>query len=417
MHTWLLLSGISRARSLHRLRPDGKVVFGGRKSLIERSLGKSTELEWKQKRLSPLIIEGHAKSYGTQGGNHLVTLDAHHTQLIFHGPEGKDFVLALRLSGRSRSYRRQLDQLQLRCETRRDTPFTVSLTDTEVSISWEARIPPPESGASPQRAVSLDLNPSRIGWTVVERRSQGCSCIAWGIFEYPELNCRLKVASTDYRAIAQNHKRAHELSILAKSVALIGRHYAAQTVVTERFHLPAQDHGRGRRFNRLLNQCWFKRGFLQPLQRRLDEGGLRLAQVNPAYSSRIGNLLWADSLQIPDPACAALEIGRRFLDPLPFTPDTRMPPPKPNADRQRKDGRRATEQSAALSGWKRVWSQLNPLARDTPRQAWRRWRRFLPSGLPRRPSVREQRSYVLHLDSRSGTSDAFGLDFNLLGAE
>jgi hypothetical protein len=76
-----------------------------------------------------------------------------------------------------------------------------------------------------------------------------------------------------------------------------------------------------------------------------------------------------------------------------------------------------TEQSAALGGWKRVWSQLNPLARDTPRQAWRRRRRFLPSGLSRRLSVREQRSQVLHFDPRSGTSDVFGLDFNLLGAD
>ena len=393
------------------------VVFGGRKALIERSRGKITESEWKHKRLSPLIIEGHAKSFGHQGGNHLVTLDARHTQLIFHGPERKNYIFALRLSRRSRSYRRRLEQLQLRCETQRDTPFSVSLTDTEVSISWETRISPQESVADPRRTVSLDLNPSRIGWTVGEKSKPGCRCLAWGIFEFPELNRRLRVASTDRRAIAQNDKRAYELSILAKSVALIAHHYAAQTVVTERLQLLAQDHGRGRRFNRLLNQCWFKRGFLQPLQRRLEEGGLRLAQVNPAYSSRIGNLLWADSLQIPDPACAALEIGRRFHDPLPPTPDTRKPPSKPNADRLRKDGRRVTEQSAALGGWKRVWSQLNPLARDTPRQAWRRRRRFLPSGLSRRLSVREQRSQVLHFDPRSGTSDVFGLDFNLLGAD
>ena len=68
----------------------------------------------------------------------------------------------------------------------------------------------------------------------------------------------------------------------------------------------------------------------------------------------------------------------------------------------------------ALGGWSRVWRQLNPTARDTPRRTRRRWREPLRSGPPRRPSVREQRSQVLCLDPRAGTSDVFGFDFNLL---
>jgi hypothetical protein len=178
--------------------------------------------------------------------------------------------------------------------------------------------------------------------------------------------------------------------------------------------IAAKDHGKGRRFNRLVNQCWFRTGLLQPLLRRLEEAGIRHAEVNPAYSSLIGNKLWADSMSIPDPACAALELGRRFLCPLIFTQDTRICPAKPNDGRQRKDGRRAAERSAALAGWSRVWRQLNPTVRDTPRRARRRLFAPLHSGPPRRPSVREERSQVLNFDPRSGTSDVFGFDFNLL---
>src|ERR1017187_5882595 len=75
LHTWLLLSGISKAAALYERRPDGKGVFGGKRSLVERSQGKLTEDEWKAKRLCPLMIEGHARSFGRQGGNRLVTLD------------------------------------------------------------------------------------------------------------------------------------------------------------------------------------------------------------------------------------------------------------------------------------------------------------------------------------------------------
>ena len=414
LHTWLLLSGISKARALYALRPDGKAVFGGRRRLIERSQGKITPEEWKAKRLWPLAIEGHARSFGSQGGNHLVTLDMAKKRLVVHGPDKTDYELKLRLSGRSHCYRRRLVALQERCETLRDTPFSVSISADEIRISWDDRTTF-QSSPKPGRILSLDLNPNRIGWTVVEGAdAQRCRCIAWGVFEYTRLNRRTKLASDDPRSIALNHKRRHELSLIAKEVALLARHYRAAAAVTERLSIGAKDHGKGRRFNRLLNQCWFRAGLLQPLFRRLKEAGIEHAEVDPAYSSLIGNKLWADSMNIPDPACAALELGRRCLHPLTFTPDTRTSPPKPNDGRQRKDGRRAAERSAALGGWGRVWRHLNPTARDTPRRARRRLREPLRFGLPRRLSVREQRSHVLCLDPRSGASEIFGCDFSPL---
>jgi hypothetical protein len=262
------------------------------------------------------------------------------------------------------------------------------------------------------------LNPNRIGWSVVEKASDcQCRCIAWGVFEYPTLNRRLKLPTEDPRAVAQNRKRRHELAILAKKVVLTAVHHRAGRIATERLEIPFKDHGRGRRFNRLLNHCWFKQGFLSPMIRRIEEVGLVHVQVNSAYSSKVGNELWADVLDIPDPACAALELGRRTLHPLPFMPDTRSNPPKLNAGRQRKDGRRVPEKSGALSGWARVWRQLNPTARDIPRRAWRSRHDLLPSGPPRRPSVRELRSHVLHLDPRPGASEPFGFDFSLLLAD
>jgi len=414
LHTWLLLSGISKAKALHGLRADGKAVFGGRRRLIERSQGKITADVWKAKRLWPLAIEGHAKSFGSQGGNHLVTLDMANTRLVVHGRHKTDYELKLKLSGRSHSYRRRLVALQERCETLRDVPFSVSISDCEVRISWDVRTRIQPS-AKPGRVLSLDLNPNRIGWTVVEDAgAQDCRCIAWGVFEYSRLNRRTRLASDDPRSKALNNKRRHELALIAKQVSLLARHYQAAAAISEHLSLGAKDHGKGRRFNRLVNQCWFKAGLLQPLLRRLMEAGIAHAEVNPAFSSLIANTLWADSMNIPDPACAALELGRRYLRPLVFTPDTRTPPPKPNDGRQWKDGRRAAERSAALAGWTRVWRHINPTARDTPRRARMRLREPLPFGLPRRLSVREQRSEVLCLDPRPGAPDVFGCDFNLL---
>ncbi len=287
MHTWLLLSGITKARALHRLRPDGKVVFGGRRRLIERSQGKITSEEWKAKRLWPLTIEGHAKSYGKQGGNHLVTLDIAQKRLVVHGPGNIDYELTLKLSGRSHAYRRRLLALQERCETVRDIPFSVTINEREVSIGWNA-IPSVASAPSkPKRVLSLDLNPGRIGWTVVED-DKGCRCVAWGVFEFSGLNRPSKLAPDEPRSKAIHNKRRYELAVLPKEIVSLARHYEVAAVVFEKLSLGAKDHGKGRRFNRLVNQCWFRAGFLQPLLRRIEEAGFAHHEVNPAYSSLIG---------------------------------------------------------------------------------------------------------------------------------
>jgi hypothetical protein len=416
-HTWLLLSGISKAKALHKLRPDGKVVFGGRKRLIERSQGKIGAGDWKDFRLMPLVIEGHARSYGPQGGNHLVSLDAAGRCLTYHA-SSKDFVLNLRISGRSRSYLKRLQALQARCESHRDTPFSVSIREKEVCLTWDIPSGSTQFGMNPDRVLALDLNPNRIGWAVVNREGQAqCRCVAWGIFEYPQLNRGLGVCSQDPRAIALHNKRGHELAILAKRLVEIALHHKAGTVATERLTIEAKNHRVGRRFNRLVNNGWFRNGFLRPLRRRIADIGLRHQELNPAYSSLIGNAFWADALQVPDPACAALELGRRQLHPLLFRQESPVPLPLNNVDRQRKDGRRAPEKSGAFSEWARVWRNLKPMVRDTPCQIRRRLPDSLRFGSPRRHSIQEQRSLVSLLDPRPGTSEPFGFDFNLLFAD
>ena len=412
LHTWLLLSAMSKASSLYELRPDGGVVFGGKRWLVARSQGRISARDWKARRLCPLWIEGHARSFGTQGGNHLVSLDMAASRLIVHCGE-VDYALRLKLSGRSRAYRRRLMELQDRCEKLRDTPFSIGLTDREARIGWKSQAPVPHAGR-PDRALCLDLNPNRIGWAVVQRAGAHQSrSIAWGTFEYAQLNRRLGVKSNDPGTIAQDNKRRYELAVLARRIAQIGVRQKAGTVVTERLNLRPRSKGRG--FNRLVHRCWFRNGFVQPLRRRLEESGLAHREVNPAYSSLIGNGLWAEELNTPDPACAALELGRRFFDPL--AQDTREPPPMPNGGRLRKDGRRAAESSAALGGWARVWRKLNPTARDTPRRVRRRLRTDLRFGPPRRPSIEEIRSQVANFDPRPGASAPFGFDFSTLLAD
>lgn len=419
LHTWLILSGMKKANALHERDPSGKVIFGGRKAFLDRTQGKISREEWRSARLMPLYIEGHARSYGPQGGNHLVTLDMASDRVIYHGPGGQDFPLKLRLSQKSREYRRLLFKLQARCETLRDVPFTITITETEIALCWSMP-PAPAARGIAGRVLALDLNPERLGWAVVEKGQTGlgsCRCVAWGVFEYPDFAKRLGLASDDPRSLAHNHKRRFELAILAKKVAILSKHYRVCATVTERLNLGPKDHGKGRRFNRLINQIWFRRGLLEPLMRRLGAVGISHMEVTPAYSSKLGNHLWADALRIPDPACAAVELGRRAVWPVrfPAPQGDALQPTKPNARRQRKDGAPVKPRKGpALGGWHIVWSQLQPKAADTRRRSRAALRPLLPPGNPRLAPLVNRRSKVLRYELREGTSLPFGQDLHAL---
>ena len=420
--TWLTLSGMKKAAAVHARFPQGKVVFGSRRALVDRAQDRISSAEWRSARLMPLYVEGHARSYGSQGGNHLVTLDLAADRVIYHGPDGIDYPLRLLLSRKSREYRRRLNDLQARCETLRDTPFTVSINEQEIALTWKEPAAAIASGIA-GRVLALDLNPAKLGWAVVERDSTelgSCRCIAWGIFEFSEFSRRLGLASDDPRSISFSCKRRHELAILSKKATLLAKHYRVSAVITERLTIGPKDHGKGRRFNRLINKVWFRRGLLEPMARRLSAAGIIHTEVNPAFSSKLGNLLWADRLRIPDPACAAVEIGRRAIWRVKFSAPQKDPakPSMPNARRQRKDGARVRlRKESAPGGWRRVWSQLEPKAADARRRSRTDLRPLLPSGNPRLVPLVNPRSKVLRYEPREGASLPFGRDIHALCLE
>ena len=189
---------------MHARFPKGGIVFGGRRALVDRAQDRISREEWKSARLMPLYAEGHAKSHGSQGGNHLVTLDLAEDRVIYHGPNGTDHPLHLLLSRKSLEYRRRVNGLQARCETLRDTPFTVSITEEEIAITWADPAVATAPGIA-GRVLSIDLNPAKLGWAVVEgnlAEAGKCRCAAWGIFEFPAFARRLGLPSDDPKSIS-----------------------------------------------------------------------------------------------------------------------------------------------------------------------------------------------------------------------
>ena len=389
LDSWLTLSALKRAHALHRANPKRTVVFGGKHNLQLRGQGKITAAQWKAKRLLPLYFEGHAKSHGEQGGNRRFELDIEHNTVWFYPKAKVGLPLQIKL-GKKSNYRELLDGLQLRCTQHRDIPFTVSLTETDICISWEERVEPLKLKPNLDRVLALDLNPNRIGVAVLERDGKACKPLKWAVYDYPELNRKLGKPSDHPASFHQRHKRVYELSCMAKGITALAAHFQCSAVITEHLNLETHDHGKGRSFNRAVNNQWTRKGFVLPLVRRLEHAGIKHAEVNPAYSSKIGNLVWGWSMLIPDPACAAVELGRRFLqgDPKSFE--------RKNGGNRRKEERQAqaSRDAEARAEWKRVWNQLEPKSGDTPRCTLPALRQKFPAACPSPSPFRAPQSLV-----------------------
>ena len=391
--SWLTLSSLKRARALHRANPNRTVIFGGKRNLQLRAEGKLTAEEWKAKRLLPLYFEGHAKSYGEQGGNHRFVLDIEHNTIWFWPKAKVSIPLKIKLGSKS-NYRELLEALQFRCTWHRDTPFTISLTESEIAITWNEEIEPVKRKIDKNRVLALDLNPNRIGVAVLRKQGKSSQVLHWAIYDYPELNRKLRLASDHPKSIHQVNKRLHELSCMAREIAGLAEHFQCCRVVTERLNIETKDHDKGKSFNRAVNNQWTRKGFILPLIRRLEYSGIEHAEVNPAYSSKIGNLLWGWPNLIPDPACAAVEIGRRFLQ-----GDSRSSE-RTNGGNRRKEERqvRISQDIQARTEWKQVWNRLNPKSSDTPRCTHIALKEKFPEACPRRSPFKAPQSLVRRLE-------------------
>ena len=71
-----------------------------------------------------------------------------------------------------------------------------------------------------------------------------------------------------------------------------------------------KNHNKGKKTNKLINKQWGRNLLVRQIKKRILSSSTRYQEVNPAYSSFIGNIIFRD-LKLPDMILASIEIGRR----------------------------------------------------------------------------------------------------------
>lgn len=290
------------------LKGKDSVIFGGKQNFLLRCQGKISKEEFKQRRLQPICSIGEA----IQKGNRKFRIQDN-LNIVFQ-PDRKHHYLLI-LPNLRKNYKKDiqyLKQLQDECFI----PITYKLSLEYIYISFQD-VPIScfqETSHIADRIFAIDLNPNYIGWSVVDWKSSSdyklvdSGVISNKLINDKEKNCHLPNESKEKKYF--KNKKQFENIDSAIQLVKFANHYQCQIFAIEDLDIETKDSGKGRRFNRLINNQWNRTIFYQQLQKYCDRYEIRFQKVFANYSSFLGNLIYRET-RLPDMVLASIEIGRR----------------------------------------------------------------------------------------------------------
>lgn len=285
MDVSLQKEAINEARTFIRENQQ-KIVFGGKKNWHDYNKGLITKEEYKQRKLSGIIVRGETDS--NKKGNRKFKLDTENHQIIFKPNRETKIYCKYQKTKRDQI----LVKLQQLCELG-TTYFTVRLKPDYVYITFDETIlKEKEYKPIRKRICAIDLNPNYIA--VVVRH--GKSILHKEIIGLYNLN----KAST-------NKKKFEDYQIV-KRLIKTAKHYQCEYFAYESLNIKSGDKGIGKQYNKFCNNDWRRKRIVEGVTKWCNIIGIKIQEVIPEYSSFIGQVRNENDY---DSIAAAIEISRR----------------------------------------------------------------------------------------------------------
>ena len=288
LDSWFIQSAVKKGmgdfKSDQELKKSHR-IYGGKYFFKARAKGKITNEEWKARRLQPLYLIGESP----RNGNRKFEFD--NEMIIFKPYKGKNIEIALPLM--KKNWKKLWEQAVLMADQKL-IPITISITPEKINITfddgkvWKELKSKPKAIAT--RYAGIDMNPNYVGISVFD----GGKLVDSKMFSLR--------AMTGHHDISHN-KLEFETIEVAHAIGRWLNHLQVSRLFIEELSFKQGDAGFGRNFNRLTKNQW-KRNTFKAILRKY----FKFIEVNPAYSSVIGNIL---NPNVPDPIAASMEIARR----------------------------------------------------------------------------------------------------------
>ena len=304
---WFNQCAIKVGQQLFKKHKDKKIIFGGKYLLKQYMKKLITKEEYSKAKLLPINIQGEA----CKNGNRLFNFDLVNSKLTLKLSK-KNHTL-IEFFKPSKNQFRELSKIQELVENKQLT-LTVSLNNDYIWLTFDEsllNIQEKFQNLKPNRVLGLDLNPNYIGLSVFEfNKNDEFKVLHKQVFDLSALNVTSKKSSEDKSSKYLTNKRKFELIQVCYQINSLMNYWKCGKLCIEDLNIKSSDKKQGKTFNRLCNNVWNRNLVVNKLKMLSVIYGYELIEVNPVYSSFIGNMLYG-SENCPDMIASSIEIARR----------------------------------------------------------------------------------------------------------
>ena len=304
MNSFFILSAITEAKGLYtRNKENPNIIFGGKFNFKQRCKNKISKEEYQNKRLLPFSILADALK---QGNRHFILDIIENNQIVFKLNLKQHYDLEL--PNLKPNIKKQLFKLQQLNENRQDIRgygYSVKLDEKYIYVSFE-EFKDEKINLLETRYLGIDLNPTNIGISITEYNK----VLHTQLYDFGKIIDKIykcKKASNHKDTIYWNNKLDFETLQISKSISELSKQWNCKFIFCEELNFKPTGNKNSKSNNRLVKNLWKRNKFLQNLQKRCNISNQKLFEINPAYSSVIGNLQY----DYVDAVNASIEIGRR----------------------------------------------------------------------------------------------------------
>lgn len=305
-NSWFIQSAVKEAAALYKLNGDKHILFGGKNNLHQYLKGLIDKTTFKYRRLFPIGIQGEK----LHKGNRLFVLDLNNQRLTYK--PSKDRHVDIQFLPMKKKIADELSKVQELAEQKKIT-VSIKLSDKYVWLTYDesliyyARFKRLQS----RRVLGIDMNPNYIGISVIEfDKNDEFKVLHKQVFDLSRLTISSNKASTDSSSKYITNKLKHETIAIAHEISKLVDVWKCKTVAIEELSIKPKDHKKGKTFNKLCNNKWERNLLVNKLKMLAALHKFNLVEVNPVYSSQIGNIAYGNE-NTPDMVAASIEIARR----------------------------------------------------------------------------------------------------------
>ena len=303
---WLKRSAIKDAHGLWDSSKQKSIVFGGKWNLSQYLKGLITKEQFKYNRLVPLCSVGEYQFKG----NRLFSFDLPNNRVIYKPFRG--VRKEIKFCPVKKKLANELAKVQELAEQKK-MPVTVKLTDKCLYLIYDESLIYNEAykGLKYNRVLGIDMNPNYVGVSVIEfDKHDEFKVLHKEVFDLTRLTKPSGESSQHNKSKYYTNKLKHETLAIAHKINKMVDYWKCSKLAIEDLSIKPANQNKGKTFNRLCNNRWERQLFVNKLKMLAGIHRYELVEVNPAYSSIVGNFAYGDP-NTPDMVAASIEIARR----------------------------------------------------------------------------------------------------------